>query len=312
MRTSRRSSWLILALGLGSAPLAAQAFNWSDLWARRDQQAARALERGDLERAARLAQDPLQRGAAEYRAGRYSQALEAFAGAEGADAAYNRGNALAQLGRYRDAIAAYDQALALQPEMEDAKVNRALIEQWLQQNPPAPDQQGAQQKEQNAPDDRNAESSQSSERQQDRQRTQQDQSAQEGQQQQNTSQGSQAESNRRSDTAGSNPQQTKGKQRQGGRESTGRSDPQTAEGKEGQSSANARQATQPGSTQETDPGNTDNLPVATESLSNEEQQALEQWLRRIPDDPGELLRRKFLYQYQQRGMSAGEEKGQEW
>ena len=27
-------------------------------------------------------------------------------------------------------------------------------------------------------------------------------------------------------------------------------------------------------------------------------QATEQWLRRIPDDPGGLLRRKFLYQSQ--------------
>jgi len=26
---------------------------------------------------------------------------------------------------------------------------------------------------------------------------------------------------------------------------------------------------------------------------------MEQWLRRIPDDPGMLLKRKFNYQYQQ-------------
>ena len=32
----------------------------------------------------------------------------------------------------------------------------------------------------------------------------------------------------------------------------------------------------------------------------EEQQAVDQWLRRIPDDPSALLRRKFRYQYQQR------------
>ena len=29
----------------------------------------------------------------------------------------------------------------------------------------------------------------------------------------------------------------------------------------------------------------------------ENQQAMEQWLRRIPDDPGGLMRRKFIYQY---------------
>ena len=33
-------------------------------------------------------------------------------------------------------------------------------------------------------------------------------------------------------------------------------------------------------------------------------EAVEQWLRRIPDDPGALLRRKFLYQYQQRAARA--------
>ena len=34
----------------------------------------------------------------------------------------------------------------------------------------------------------------------------------------------------------------------------------------------------------------------------EDQQAMEQWLRRISDDPGGLLRRKFRYQYQRQGF----------
>ncbi|MDH0746729.1 VWA domain-containing protein [Pseudomonas sp. GD03842] len=34
-------------------------------------------------------------------------------------------------------------------------------------------------------------------------------------------------------------------------------------------------------------------------LSGEQRQALEQWLRQIPDEPGELLRRKFWYEQQQ-------------
>ncbi len=34
----------------------------------------------------------------------------------------------------------------------------------------------------------------------------------------------------------------------------------------------------------------------------EEQQSLEQWLRRIEDDPGELLQRKFRYQFRQRQL----------
>ncbi|MBK5418423.1 tetratricopeptide repeat protein [Pseudomonas sp. TH31] len=38
---------------------------------------------------------------------------------------------------------------------------------------------------------------------------------------------------------------------------------------------------------------------ANDSLEGEQAQALEQWLRKIPDDPGELLRRKFWYEQQQ-------------
>ena len=38
---------------------------------------------------------------------------------------------------------------------------------------------------------------------------------------------------------------------------------------------------------------------ANDSIEGEQRQALEQWLRKIPDDPGELLRRKFWYEQQQ-------------
>jgi len=41
--------------------------------------------------------------------------------------------------------------------------------------------------------------------------------------------------------------------------------------------------------------------------SEEDAQAMEQWLRRIPDDPGGLLRRKFRSEHQRRGAPADEE-----
>ncbi|WP_397452176.1 VWA domain-containing protein [Pseudomonas sp. NA-150] len=40
-------------------------------------------------------------------------------------------------------------------------------------------------------------------------------------------------------------------------------------------------------------------PADSTALNGERRQALEQWLRQIPDDPGELLRRKFWYEQQQ-------------
>ena len=49
-------------------------------------------------------------------------------------------------------------------------------------------------------------------------------------------------------------------------------------------------------------GETQNQQVAQEDarLDAEEQRALQQWLRRVPDDPGGLLRRKFEQQYEDR------------
>ncbi len=44
------------------------------------------------------------------------------------------------------------------------------------------------------------------------------------------------------------------------------------------------------------------LPTAGELEEWADEQAAEQWLRRIPQDPGGLLRRKFLYQYQRLGI----------
>ena len=53
-------------------------------------------------------------------------------------------------------------------------------------------------------------------------------------------------------------------------------------------------------------------PAATDTQTSEEQQAMQQWLRRIPDDPGGLLRRKFLYQYRQRAAATGPSDSQSW
>ena len=46
-----------------------------------------------------------------------------------------------------------------------------------------------------------------------------------------------------------------------------------------------------------------NTPSQSSNEEFEEQQSLEQWLRRIEDDPGELLQRKFRYQYRQRQLN---------
>lgn len=78
----------------------------------------------------------MRAGVEAYRDGRYREAEQAWRGLPGADAAYNRGNALARQGRYEEAIAAYDQALREAPTMRDAAENRRAVEQAIRRASP--------------------------------------------------------------------------------------------------------------------------------------------------------------------------------
>src|SRR5690606_1095642 len=110
---------LALAVCLPMFPGPAQAGD-GGVWKRADQvQHGRALEAVEA-----------------YRGGDFESAARLWEQLPGADAAYNRGNALARAGRLQEALDAYDEALGLEPGMEDATANRALVEQALQRPPP--------------------------------------------------------------------------------------------------------------------------------------------------------------------------------
>ena len=68
------------------------------------------------------------RGVAEYRAGRYQRALEAFIQGKSANDLYNVGNAYARLRTWGGAKSAYLRALKLDPGHDDARFNLELIE----------------------------------------------------------------------------------------------------------------------------------------------------------------------------------------
>jgi len=306
-----RRGWLlslVLLVGILSPPQPAMAADWVDLWQRPDQQAAKALAEKDYERASKVAKDPLLRGSAEYRRGNYTQALEAFSRASGATADYNRGNALAKMGRYKDAIATYDSALKAAPGMEDALANKAAVEALLrrqkQQNKDQQDKQNQQGK-QNAQDKQNQQGKQNA---QDKQGQQGKQNAQDKQGQQEKQQASKkngdTDNNQFAEAAKALEEKNAGKEsaEQKQAEENQSREKQTG-GKRAQKQEQARNDDKP---------QANDRPVHAESLSSEEQMAAEQWLRRIPDDPGGLLRRKFLYQYQQRAQRDGTGSRQPW
>ncbi len=114
-----------------------------------------------------------------------------------------------------------------------------------------------------------------------------------------------AEQGNASDTA--QQQQNQPNQPQTGEseeDSASQSQPSEATGKNGEPKAANQQQSQSGNPQPGRPSD-ESAPRQTqagsrEALGGERRQALEQWLRQIPDDPGELLRRKFWYEQQQR------------
>jgi Ca-activated chloride channel family protein len=60
------------------------------------------------------------------RAGDFKAAEATFSGINTAIGAYDQGNALVMLGKYQDAVARYDHALALQPGWVEAAANREI------------------------------------------------------------------------------------------------------------------------------------------------------------------------------------------
>ena len=161
---------LLLAPVLVSDP--ASALEWRDLWQTADQQASRALSAGDAETAQTLFKDPQWRASAAYQAGDYQTAIDEFVQNNSADGHYNRGNGLAKSGDLDGAIEAYNQALQLQPDMQDAIANRELIEQFKKQQQEQQQNQENNQDQQQSQDQQNQDQDQQSDSKQDQQQNQ--------------------------------------------------------------------------------------------------------------------------------------------
>ncbi len=273
-----RRGWVICLLPLVFAPIPqqAQAGIWDDLWLTPDQQGQRALQQDNNEAAAELFDNPEWAGTAAYRAGDYEAAARKFADQDSADALYNRGNALARAGQLEAAIEAYRESLALKPDMADARDNLALLEQLQEQ----------QQEQQEQQQDSDEEQAQNQEPQQNEQQEQEQSGQQQpdsGEQQPGQQSEDSASEQQDAQESNSNPQDDSGEQDSSA---------------EPEANKEAQQSQAEPTEQQQDQLNQAIAEAQQEDL--ERDQAMEQWLRRVPDDPSGLLRQKFRYESQQR------------
>ncbi|MGZ8249626.1 VWA domain-containing protein [Methylomagnum sp.] len=285
--------WLVIALA--PAPQSAEAFEWRDLWLTPDQRAQRDFAAGDAKAAAERFQDPAWKAAAEYKAGDYEQAAKASEKLDTTNGQYNRGNALANQGELAQALKAYDRALQLDPKNEDAAYNRKLVEEALRKQ--QEEQKKQEQKDQQQGQDQGQEP-QPSQSGQDGQKSQQQNQDGQGQPQQGKD-GSDSSSAQNQPDAGQSGDQKDQQPDRSNQAAPEKNQPSDKEGKY----PSAKPA-QPMPQQPADQGKQAEpksaAPESESEASSETRQAQEQWLRRIPDDPGGLLKRKFYYQYRQR------------
>lgn len=233
---------LLLCALLPWRPAQATDIDW---WQRDDQQAHAAMERGRE----------------AYRGGDFAAAAKAWRGLPGADAAYNRGNALAKQGRYQDAIDAYDEALQREPGMEDAIANRkAVLAAMQRQTPSGGKQQGDQQED-----------------------------GDEGQGQ-GANQGAKGEPQQEAGEGGAGQDEDRGDDANGEAAET----PEPADGAGQQAADAAQRERMAKALKEAKSRQPEDGKAAAETTAEREQRlANEAWLRRVPDDPGGLLRERF-------------------
>ncbi len=93
-------------------------------------------EKGKYQQAADSFHDFLWKGNAMYRMGKFDAAIIFYEKINTDVSNYNRGNALAHIGKIKEAILAYRQALQLNPNLKEAKDNKNILEAWLKTQTP--------------------------------------------------------------------------------------------------------------------------------------------------------------------------------
>ena len=283
-----RKGWLLsFTLLILPVPDPAYALDLEHLWRNPDQKAMSLFNEGDAASAAEQFQQKDWKASAHYRAGNYEKAVQALPKPSTSNEFYNKGNALAKMGNYPEAVAAYDEALKLNKNNKDADFNREQVKKLIEQQKQSQDGDDEQ-------GDKSEDSKQENKDSQDQQGDQKNEDKQEPSSDEKDSDSQQDQQDKDSKQQQSSDSEQKNKEQSD-------SDSQSAEQQKQEQDQNkidqAMKDAQDKTEDQTDKQEQPQMGQVEQTELSEDDQAVEQWLKRVPDNPEELLRRKFLYQY---------------
>lgn len=298
----------LVVLGLiGCSATTAAEVHW---WKTPDQRGAELLQSGDAAGASEVFRDSRWRGISHFRNGNFAEAQQEFAGVSDPASLYNEGTAAARARDYQTALEKLEQVVQADSTNEDARHNLDIVRQLLEQQESSGESNegGEQQGDNQESSDQNGQSgSEQSQSDAGDQPGQQEQAQQgrdpqeQGQQQDDPQQAGDAQNGESS----TNEQQSA---ERGGELSADAEDAKSAESQQNQTSSlePTSEQSEPDSPEQQQAGGVKEQ-AGPESADDAEQpagfsqpqpiseseQATEQWMRRIPDDPSQLLRNKI-------------------
>lgn len=250
-----------------------------DLLKNKSQQALSAYQAKDFESAAELFTDPQWQANAFYQQGQYDRALPLFEQDTSAIGRYNTGNTFAALQQYEAALAAYEEAISTDPDLQIARDAKEALELFLENMPPQQQQQDGNDQNSDEQNSQEGEEQQSQDSQAQDGSDGEQQEQQQNQQQQNSTEQNNAESENNSTQ----------------NEDTEQTDSENTE-QEDQSQQDKNNETEPDPTQEA----MQSMPQELSPEQREQQERMQSLLNKVPDDPGFLLQRKMQLEYQKR------------
>ncbi len=249
---------------------------WDTLWKNTDQRASEQLKKNNPAEAARLFKDKQWKAASYYKNKQYDKTIDNLKNIDTADAHYNAGNAYAKLGQLDKAIEEYNKSIELNPKHEDAIYNKKILEKRKKDNK----KQNSGNK--NSPDKKKNQNQQKNKSKNDKK----------GNDKKQPDSDKKEQSGNRSDNNDNKSNEKKNKDKN--KDKSNRKN--TAQAKQDQKKSDKEKSVKK-----------KNKLSEQQKQKMKQQQITKQWLRRIPDDPGGLLRNKFKYQYQRQQNQQSEQ-----